>query len=185
MTLETIYYIGQTIAVIAILGSLVAIYFQQKRANDFELANGQRDLLNRANELFTLAAKDEATLTSVQSGLHDYQTASDFQQASFSAWAFHAFMTIQQSYFLKQVGLVKNDVHQAYVNYAMAVFNTKGGRDWWITEGSKIVAVEFATHLEDIFVATGDQYPALTDFIPHYKLKENPKDVKLTASPKK
>jgi len=33
MTLEEIYYIGQTIAVVAILGSLGAIYWQQRQAN--------------------------------------------------------------------------------------------------------------------------------------------------------
>lgn len=33
MTLEEIYYIGQTIAVVAILASLVAIYWQQRQAN--------------------------------------------------------------------------------------------------------------------------------------------------------
>jgi len=33
MTLEEIYYIGQTIAVVAILGSLFAIFLQQRQAN--------------------------------------------------------------------------------------------------------------------------------------------------------
>lgn len=185
MTLEAIYYIGQTIAVIAILGSLVAIFFQQKRANDFELANGQRDLLNRARELFSLAAKDEATLTSIQSGLHDYQSANDFQQATFSAWAFHAFMTIQQAYYLNAAGLVKNDVYQAYVNYAMATLNTKGGRDWWVTEGSKTTAVEFAAYIEDLFVTNGEAYPALYDVVPHYKLKPMPTVARAKSAPKK
>jgi len=33
MTLENIYYIGQTVAVFAILGSLLAIFFQQRQTN--------------------------------------------------------------------------------------------------------------------------------------------------------
>jgi len=33
MDLEAIYYIGQTVAVVAILGSLIAIYWQQRQAN--------------------------------------------------------------------------------------------------------------------------------------------------------
>lgn len=170
MTLQSTYYIGQTIAAIAILGSLIAIYFQQKRANEYEVANGQRDLLNRAKEVFSLAAKDEAALAAVQSGLHDYHAMGDFQKATFSTWVLHVFMTIQQSYYLSQVRLVENDVHQAYINYAMAVFNNKGGRDWWVSEGSKILDAEYAAHLEQVFTSDGDQYPALTDIVPHYRM---------------
>lgn len=33
MTLENVYYVGQTIAVVAILGSLLAIFFQQRQTN--------------------------------------------------------------------------------------------------------------------------------------------------------
>lgn len=42
MTLETIYYIGQTVAVGAILASLVAIYIQQRKDHAFAQAESQR-----------------------------------------------------------------------------------------------------------------------------------------------
>jgi len=45
MTLETIYYIGQTIAVAAILASLVAIYIQQRKDHEFAKAENQRKIL--------------------------------------------------------------------------------------------------------------------------------------------
>ena len=48
MTLESIYYIGQTIAVAAILGSLVAIYAQQRQANKI----ARMDMSQRVSDSF-------------------------------------------------------------------------------------------------------------------------------------
>lgn len=171
MTLETIYYIGQTIAVFAILGSLMAIYLQQKRTNQYELANGQRDLLNQAKDGLSMAGTDAFTLESIQLGLHDYEALSPLQQARFSGWVYSIFMTIQQSFYLNQVSLVKNDVHQAYIRYAMAVLNTEGGRAWWKSEGEIVLDDEYTEHIESTFKEKGDQYPALYDVVKHYRVQ--------------
>lgn len=48
MTLENIYYISQTIAVFAILGSLAAIYFQQRQANKI----ARRDISQRVSSSY-------------------------------------------------------------------------------------------------------------------------------------
>jgi hypothetical protein len=44
MTLEDLYYISQIIAVIAIIGSLVAIYFQQSQTNKIARAQISKDI---------------------------------------------------------------------------------------------------------------------------------------------
>ena len=49
MTLENIYYIGQTIAVVAILGSLAGIYFQQRQANKI----ARSDMSQRVSSSFS------------------------------------------------------------------------------------------------------------------------------------
>ena len=52
MTLEEIYYIGQTIAAVAILGSLLSIFFQQWQANKMaRLAMAQRVSSNYSNRM--------------------------------------------------------------------------------------------------------------------------------------
>ncbi|KJS37032.1 MAG: hypothetical protein VR74_10335 [Hyphomonas sp. BRH_c22] len=47
MNLETIYYIGQTIAVIAILGSLIAIWVQQQQTNRIARADMTERMLGK------------------------------------------------------------------------------------------------------------------------------------------
>ena len=79
MTLEAIYYIGQTIAVVAILASLIAIFWQQKHANKIArvqnleglttaYADSLRDIMN-SDELATIFRKvmfEDQSLTPVE-----------------------------------------------------------------------------------------------------------------------
>jgi len=54
MTLESIYYIGQMLAVIAILASLIAIYYQIRQTNRISRYNSTNSLIgqwDRLNEL--------------------------------------------------------------------------------------------------------------------------------------
>ena len=51
MTLETIYYIGQTVAVVAIVASLVAIYWQQREANKMARVENAAGLSSNYAEL--------------------------------------------------------------------------------------------------------------------------------------
>ena len=52
MTLEELYYISQIVAVVAIIGSLVAIYYQQSQTNKIARAQISQDV--SANYLGTL-----------------------------------------------------------------------------------------------------------------------------------
>ena len=73
MTLETVYYITQIIAVVAILASLFAIWFQMRQSQKMERAAAQRELLDRVSEFtrsFSTEAGDHFIL-----GMHDLDAA--------------------------------------------------------------------------------------------------------------
>ena len=58
MSLESIYYIGQTIAVIAILGSLIAIWIQQMQTNRIARADMTERALGRFHTNLQVMATD-------------------------------------------------------------------------------------------------------------------------------
>jgi hypothetical protein len=58
MSLEAIYYIGQTIAAVGILGSLVAIWFQQRQSIKIARADMTERALGRFFSTMELMAKD-------------------------------------------------------------------------------------------------------------------------------
>ena len=79
MSLESIYYLGQTIAVIAILGSLIAIFWQQRQANKIvrvqnsqglssAYANALRDVMNSADlaAIFRKVMFDDEELSPIE-----------------------------------------------------------------------------------------------------------------------
>ena len=56
--LETVYYIGQTIAVIAILCSLGAIWWQQRETNKIARADMTERVLGKYSEAMRVMAED-------------------------------------------------------------------------------------------------------------------------------
>lgn len=62
MSLETIYYVTQIIAVAATLASLVAIWFQMRQAQKMERAAAERDLLDRVSSFSGNMTPAEADL---------------------------------------------------------------------------------------------------------------------------
>ena len=79
MSLEAIYYIGQTVAVVAILGSLIAIFLQQRQANKISriensqslsavYADSLRDIMNSAElaAIFRKVMFEDAPLDRVE-----------------------------------------------------------------------------------------------------------------------
>ena len=58
MTLETIYYVGQTIAVVAILISLAAIWFQMKQTHDLARVDSSRNMWMYVSEVMTALVDD-------------------------------------------------------------------------------------------------------------------------------
>jgi len=87
MTLENIYYIGQTIAVGAILVSLVAIYIQQRKDHALARAEHQREILDSSTRLFDSIRFQPTGLESVRKCLVDFEGAEPDQQAEFGAFA--------------------------------------------------------------------------------------------------
>ena len=79
MSLETIYYIGQTVAVVAIIVSLVAIYWQQREANKLarventatltsSYVDSLKSIMDNAQlaEIFSKVMYDDEKLTKVE-----------------------------------------------------------------------------------------------------------------------
>ncbi|MEM7569672.1 MAG: hypothetical protein AAF337_07750 [Pseudomonadota bacterium] len=58
LTLENIYYIGQTVAVLAVVVSLVAIYGQMKQQAQLSLFNATKDIMNQFSALQTQLMTD-------------------------------------------------------------------------------------------------------------------------------
>ena len=110
MTLETIYYIGQTIAVIAILGSLVAIYIQIRQQNQLSRFNAIREVIEQYNALNGLVIS-EASLRAAINKTSPLSEDENFQLLTYAGSRCNIWSSIQTAY---ENGLIEERVFLAF-----------------------------------------------------------------------
>lgn len=171
MTLETIYYIGQTVAVVLIFGSLIAIYLQQRQSHTFELNASHRDLLKQAREHFDLLSYDEVLFDDVRLCLNDYKSETPFRRHRFRAWCMNAFTILDQANYLNRDGLMNAAAHERTMAYGLAVLRTPGGRQWW-EESLPLVNDELVEYYSTLLRDDPDG-PSLIDLMPELKIESS------------
>lgn len=168
MSLEQVYYVSQIVAVVAILGSLIAIYFQMRQNHAIERANAQRDILNQTREWWMQTVETEAMFETISTGLRDFQALDRYGQARFNAIMFNLQHIVEGAFFQHRSKLINATSHEGYMLAYLAILNTPGGRTWWV-EGSKVGNAELCTYLTKRLNAEGATLPLWTDLLPHFR----------------
>lgn len=168
MTLEEVYYVSQIVAVVAILGSLIAIYFQMRQNHAIERGNAQRDILNQTREWWMQCVEDEATFETIVAGLQDFAALDRYRKARFNAVLFSLQHIVEGVFFQHRSKLINATSHDGYMIAYLALMNTPGGRVWW--EGaSKVGNAELCAYLTKRLTAEGATLPLWTDLLPFFK----------------
>jgi hypothetical protein len=145
MSLETIYYVGQTVAVGAILASLVAIYIQQRKDHAFAQADSEREILQETAHWFDDLLAYPRGLEDLQSSLQDYHNATPRAQAVLAQHMLKSVTIAEQAFFMNEQKLINYDSHMKLVMLPILHISTPGGRQYWdntkVAFGAKIVAV--------------------------------------------
>lgn len=131
MSLETIYYIGQTIAVIAILASLVAIYIQQRKDHALARAEHQRQILSEVPRYFELAATNPAILQSLRKCFVNYDGASPQDQAAFVHFMHTAVNIAETALYMRKDKLINEASYAGFEGAALSSLVTPGGKQYW------------------------------------------------------
>ncbi|MEL6826749.1 MAG: hypothetical protein AAFN91_10925 [Pseudomonadota bacterium] len=131
MTLETIYYITQIIAVVAILISLVAIYLQQRQTHSLASAEHEREILARWEVAFDIITRDPDALKSVTICFQDYERAAPIQQAWFG-YLMHIIINITERNLHLRKDKLANEKSTDDIKGVMRPFlAAPGGRQYW------------------------------------------------------
>ena len=170
MSLETIYYIGQTIAVAAILVSLWAIYWQQRKDHALARATTQREILDSVKELSGFPANDPMAFESIRVCLVDFSSALPIQQVQFNHAAVMAVNMAEKALYMKREDLFDTAGSEAFFSLALSYIVTPGGQQWW--QSTKFAfAAEIREHLEKK-LKEGEGIASLWDAFPSYRIIE-------------
>ncbi|MEO0437025.1 MAG: hypothetical protein AAF098_08970 [Pseudomonadota bacterium] len=131
MKLETIYYITQIIAVVLILGSLIAIFIQQRKDHALARAENQREILMKTTEWFDAMLSSPTGLISVQRCLVDFKGASSREKAEFMQYVVKIIVMAEQASFMLRHGLIDDDSGLKFIAFAAMHLGTPGGSEYW------------------------------------------------------
>jgi len=172
MTLETIYYIGQTIAVAAILASLVAIYIQQRKDHALARAEHQREIMDSSGRLFGSIMANPTRLESSRICIVDFDKAEPDEQAEFAALAMQIILLSEKAMYLDRDGLLVDAALEAYLDITLFFIGTPGGRQYW-ARSKPMFGGEVKALLDERLAATPDTLESLYAVMPYLRAADN------------
>lgn len=163
MSLETVYYITQIIAVVAILASLIAIYFQMQQSTKMERAAAQRDILDRTAEFARGFGSEDFDQLAL--GLTDFEGAPYETQAFIHNKLLELVFITESALNMYQDGFFSEGTWSGIEGAMLGMLRTEGGRQFW-AYAQNLVGFEIADHLNKQLQELGDDGPTFLDAIP-------------------
>ncbi len=131
MSLETIYYIGQTIAVAAILGSLIFVGVQIRQNT---LATRRQSLDGVIDRIVRWQSRLTSTPTHVDSwvkGLQNFDSLPVEEKIHFNALIIEILVTLEAGREAGKTGDIKPETIEAMDGMIVQLFRNAGVREYW------------------------------------------------------
>ncbi len=155
MTLESIYYIGQTIAVVAILGSLVFVGLQIRDNSRAVRSATAQAVHDNYGAWYTALAGNEAALETSAKAFVDLDSLTPLEKQQFTC-IFMAFLSHHQNaYYQWAAGHLSDGLWQGWEALMMNLVNTPGGAAFW-AERCYVFGTEFQEHIATVMQRTPD-----------------------------
>ncbi len=131
MTLENIYYVGQTIAVIAVLVSLVAIWLQIRQANRLAKLETTRTIWTNANQMLMSQVEDNEKAEFLQKALFSGEKISDAEKTRLYITLSSMFVGCENGFAMDQSGMMEDSFWPRMRASLADYLRPARGRRWW------------------------------------------------------
>ena len=131
MTLENIYYIGQTVAVALILASLGAILFQMRQANKLAKLESSRAIWLDASERVYSHADDSERAAFLQKALFDGVELTDSEKTRLYLLLSSMFTTFENGFTMHRSGMMDERFWPRMRDSMRDYISPPRGRRWW------------------------------------------------------
>ncbi len=131
MSLESIYYIGQTVAVIAILISLVAIYFQMRQTIRHTRAELSLASWNHAQDVQSSFYTTDEDSDFMNRALFGEAPLTDAEKTRLGIRMVTMVSTIEGMHFLKERNLIERGAYERAMASMTFYFRSARVRKWW------------------------------------------------------
>lgn len=149
MTLEEIYYIGQTIAVVALVLSLVFVGVQIRLNTAATKAASHGAVSSALNEINRLFAENPDLTTIWLAGMRDRQALTEEERWRFDALARAYFHVCETMFVQARFGAGDRGVMRAEESGISVVLASPGVNEWW-RENPFGFCPEFRAHIDAV-----------------------------------
>lgn len=171
MTLETLYYLSQIIAVLAILGSLIFVGIQirqnTKQAEESERVARGEVLQNIAEGLrqHSLVMLEYPEVYQCFVNHTDPADISEANRLRIATYCFATLQVIHNMYFQHRKGLLDDQTYQSYLPFLVSLLRTPVGQHYWAARRVMFDA-KFALMMDQQFSQADPLAPAVQDSNP-------------------
>lgn len=149
--LEQVYYIGQTIAVVAILISVLAVFYQVRQANILARSELTFRTQQAMSDLTNSVLQDHEFLRIYTKGMFTDERLDEVEKAGMTIFTEAVLINLESVFFLSLRGLIDPDVrsrHAASVTWH--VQQSSVARAHWNASKHARYAPEFREYLDDV-----------------------------------
>jgi len=171
MNWDAISAVGEVVAAVAVIGSLLFVGNQLRLGQRIERAAGQRDILKQARDWMTCTQTDPELFRAVSSVM-----ASSFDDANaddkhlFFTWMFDYFLVFEQGYYMHRDGFLNDASFHGLEAVALGIADTPGGSECWV-HIQAIWGLDARTHLLARQEQLQNSVVSLYQFFPYFKDK--------------
>ena len=141
--------IGEILGAIAVLVTLLAIYFQIRQSQVLERESAQRHLLEQSRSFMKSLSSDEGLFNDVRACLHDYSSQAPFLQQRFHGWGFDLLFIIEQAFYQHREGLINQSSFNGFTTAMLTIIKCPGGRQWWDSVARPLLGKEAGDYLQE------------------------------------
>ena len=151
MSLETIYYVGQTVAVVAILVSLVFVGVQIRQNTKATRAASHHAITDSFNAINSIIGTIPEAARIWRLGLECLANLNVDEQMSF-AFVSLAYMRIFETlYYQKHIGMMEAQLFEAERRSIAWIAQNAGFRDWWKSNEISL-SDEYRAYVDEIIL---------------------------------
>jgi len=147
MTLEAIYFIGQTIAAFAIVGSLIFVGIQSRQASKASELATLQVMQDRFDGFRRLIVADKELVDLYDRGMRDPAQLEEDELVRYRLMIFIALEGAQASFLVHQNSPIAKEQWEAMDGLMLRTIGTPGGRAWWALFGATLHP-DFVAHMD-------------------------------------
>ena len=151
MSLETVYYVGQTVAVVAILVSLAFVGIQIRQNTRATRAAAHHAITDSFNAINSIIGTNPEAARIFRLGLESLANLNEDEQMSFAYLCLANMRILETLYYQKHIGTMEAQLFEAERRSIVWVAKGAGFRDWWRSNDISL-SDEYRAYVDEIIV---------------------------------